>query len=122
MVYTYVSYVSVCTFPIFHFSYPYSNTIGKTGEWERRSRKIKVESLLWLEREITQRQQQVAQLNFPSYSLQELPSTIEGTIFGARAFIAGEADAERQSRLPSGLRLGPSGAEVGDERRTQKHM
>lgn len=115
------SYVSVCTFPIFHFSYPYSSTIGQMGEWERRSRKIKVESLLWLEREITQWLQQVAQLNFP-YSLQELPCTIEGTIFGARAFIAGEADAERQNRLPSGPRLGPNGAEVGDERRAQKHM
>lgn len=44
------SYVFVCTFPIFHFLYPYSNTIGKMGEiGEKKSenqRRISAISLL----------------------------------------------------------------------------
>lgn len=28
----YIHVFIVCTFPIFHFLYPYSNTIGKMGE------------------------------------------------------------------------------------------
>lgn len=115
------SYVFVCTFPISHFLYPYSNTIGKMGEIgekksENQSRISAISLLMVYAWSATG-----SSAHFP-YSLRELPSTIEGTNFGARAFIAGDADAERQSRMPSGFPIGAewSRRAVGNDER--EHM